>query len=138
MVVIPLFQRGNIAGLNQYSSISLSPVFAKVFEKILSHQLSHYLESNDILCGKQFGFRNGKNTTMTILDLVNDIAGCYEKGLYALATFLDLIKASDYVSHITLLRKLYVIILHPTSCALLSSYVSNRRQIVCFNKWHYL
>lgn len=40
-----------------YSSVSLLPVFVKVFEKAVYHILNHHLQTNNVQTPEQYGFR---------------------------------------------------------------------------------
>ena len=115
---------------NNYRPISILPVFSKILEKVLFNQLYSYFKQNKLFSSSQFGFRKGRNTTDAVLTLVNSILECFEKKEYGIASFLDLSKAFDCVSHSLLLRKLYVYNIHPRSCRLVSAFLKNRYQVV--------
>ena len=55
--VTPLFKDGNATDLNNYHPISILSFIPKVFEKIIFSQLSHHLDSHNILSPFQSGFR---------------------------------------------------------------------------------
>ena len=54
--VIPLFKQGNRSNVNNYHPISVIPVVAKVFERIVYDQLCDYLTKNDLISSHQSGF----------------------------------------------------------------------------------
>ena len=78
----------------------------------------------------QHGFRAGKSTGTAICALVEKIVHSFERQEYCEVSFLDLSKAFDRVSHEVLIRKLYMYNMLPGACALISSYLSNRKQCV--------
>ena len=47
--VIPLFKQGERADINNYRPISIIPVVAKVFERIIYDQLYAYLSDNNMI-----------------------------------------------------------------------------------------
>ena len=69
---------------------------------------------------------------MAVQKLLDFITDCLENRNAAMATFVDLSKAFDCMSHKILLEKLKHYNVHPTSCKLIKSYLENRRQIVKF------
>ena len=64
--VTPLFKQGDGDDLNNYRPIS--SVVAKVFERIVYHQLNAYLEEHDTICKYQSGFRAIHSTVMALLE----------------------------------------------------------------------
>ena len=47
--VVPLFKSGNRQEMNNYRSVSILPVISKIAEKVVYHQLSSYLDANNLL-----------------------------------------------------------------------------------------
>ena len=56
--LIPLFKSECKTDVDNYRSISLLPVLSKVLEKIMYNRLIKFLDKNDKLYEKQFGFRS--------------------------------------------------------------------------------
>ena len=54
--VIPLFKQGERTDLNNYRPISIIPVVAKVFERIVYNQFYEYLTENNLISCNQSGF----------------------------------------------------------------------------------
>ena len=46
-----------------YRGISILPILAKLFEKLLSQQINHYFDSNKLYYAGQHGFRKGHSCT---------------------------------------------------------------------------
>ena len=128
--VIPIYKKGNINEASNYRPISLTPVIGKIFETVLSNQLRGHLENGNFLNLAQFGFRQGKSTTQAVSALVNKVQFCFENKLYAQASFYDLTKAFDCVSHDLLLGKLIRFGIGGGSVNLIRSYLENRSQYV--------
>ena len=53
-----------------------------------------YIDKNDILNEKQFGFRSNHSTNMAIIELVDKVTKAVEKNESTLGIFLDLSKAA--------------------------------------------
>lgn len=62
-----LHKGGDALDLNNYRPISIICSIAKVFEKCIYNQLSHYLSANNILSPFQSGFRSNRSTSTALL-----------------------------------------------------------------------
>lgn len=131
--VIPVHKKGDKLELDNYRPISLQLSSNMVIEKLLYSQLSSFLEDNNLLHKRQYGFRKGMGTTTAAVSLVEYICELVDKNGLAGGMFIDLSKAFDSVPHQLLCRKAEAIGLHPDSVKLLSSYLSNRSQFVSIN-----
>lgn len=129
-LVIPVFKKGSRDELSNYRPISVLPIISKVVEKAITVRITKFFEDNEIFTKSQFGFRRNLSTTSAILDFVNNILNAYSDRKYASAVFCDLSKAFDCVCHGILLEKLRKYNFHPSSLALITSYLDNRSQIV--------
>lgn len=56
-VVRPIHKKGNTSDVTNYRPITLTSVFAKIYEKILLTRITKFLNSNNILVQSQHGFR---------------------------------------------------------------------------------
>ena len=75
--VMPIPKEGNICNLSNYRTISVLPVFSKVFEKEANRQMCDYLENNSIVHKQQYGFRAKKSTTQAILHFLQYLCTKY-------------------------------------------------------------
>ena len=131
--VIPIYKnKGSPDQENDYRPISLLPIFGKVFESLLKDQIIKFLETNELLSQSQYGFRNKRSTTLAINELIRYVTEGMEDGLDTYASFFDLTKAFDCVSHDILLSKLVHYNFHPSGRALIGSYLSERTQYVSY------
>ena len=82
-----------------YRPISVIPVVAKVFERIIYDQLYHYLIKNNFLSCHQSGFRSLHSTLTALTEATDSWAMDIDRGLVNAVVFLDLKKAFDTVVH---------------------------------------
>lgn len=132
--LVPLYKSGDRQDFTNYRPISLLPTLSKVIEKVVNHQLRQYLELNQILYDKQFGFRPGRTTEDCLHKLTNLVCANKEKGASkaAMACFIDLKKAFDTVNHDFLLQKLDFYGVKSTELSWFRSYLSERFQSLVY------
>ena len=128
--IVPVFKAGNIKILNNYRPISILPAFSKILEKLASIRLINFLESQDILYKRQYGFRQHYLTIHPILHLLNDISNANDNKSkdITLAIFLDMSKAFDTISQDILIHKLEHYGIRGTCKYWFASYLTNRFQ----------
>lgn len=127
--VSPIHKEGSKTESSNYRPISVLSVIAKTFEKLISIQLTHYLESNKLLSECQAGFRKKSSTQTALLNATNKWYFNMDKGHLNGIIFLDLKKAFDCVDHDILIRKLALYGIEGTTLNLFRSYLSNRSQM---------
>ena len=88
--VIPLFKHGERGDLNNYRPISIIPVVAKVFERIIFDQIYAFLADSNLLCNSQSGFRCLHSTVTALLESTNSWAYIIDQGRVNAVVFLDL------------------------------------------------
>ena len=129
ITVIP--KSGNLTDPSNWRPITQTPIFAKIFEKIILNRVMNYFLDNDILSVFQYGFMKGKSTNNAIFDLVKYIySGLNRKKLIG-AACLDVAKAFDCINHDILLKKMSKIGFTEHTCTWFRSYL-NRTQVVKF------
>ena len=128
--VIPIFKSGDKTDLNNYRPISLVPIIAKVFEKLLYDRVESFIEKHNILSTTQYGFRSNFSPEHTVLDVVSSCFDNIKDGHQTGLIMLDLKKAFDSVAHEILLQKLDHYGIRGKAFNLFSSYLSNRQQYV--------
>ena len=132
-MIKPIFKGGDESNPISYRPISLTAPLAKVFEKLLHKQISIYLNRHGLLSNRQFGFRNTISATDALISTIESFRVDTDKGNSVALALLDLSKAFDSINHTILLNKLQSIGFDDTSIELISSYLSNRQQIVNVN-----
>ena len=128
--IIPLFKSDDKRNVSNYRPISLLPQFSKILEKIFNNRLMNFLNSNNLLYLRQYGFRKNMSTSMAIMELVENITNAMDNGKFTIGVFIDLKKAFDTVDHSILVSKLDHYGIRGVANKWLSSYLENRKQYV--------
>ena len=92
-----------------------------------------YIDKNNILNEKQFGFRSNRSTYMAIVELVDKVTSAVERNESTLGIFLDLSKAFDTINHDILLYKLEYYGFRGIVLEWFKSYLKNRNQFVRYH-----
>lgn len=126
--VSPIFKNGKKTDVKNYRPISKLCIFNKILEKIVYDQL--YAALKPSLNTNQHGFISGKSTTTNLLTFTEYLQDNLDNRIQVDTIYTDYSKAFDKVDHSTLLNKLLKIGIHGNLYRWLSSYISNRSQIV--------
>ena len=97
--VIPIFKSGAKDHVSNYRPISILPCFSKVLEKLIFKRTENFLSKNSILLPTQYGFRAGRSTFHTLLDVITNTYDNISENMFTSLMMLDLKKAFDTVSH---------------------------------------
>jgi len=96
-------------------------------------RLYSFMESNNILSGSQFGFRQGHSTVHPMVHFLNYISNAFDKKHHVIAIFCDLRKAFDTVDSNILYKKLFNLGVRGSELNWFKSYLTDRKQFVCIN-----
>ena len=110
--------------MDNYRPISVLPILANIFERIVHRQL---------LSPNQFVFRKGRSTQHTVTYFSDYIRDCMDKGKYCGAVFIDFNKAFDTVDHGRLLSKLPYYGIKDKELTWFENYLFGRRQSVIYD-----
>ena len=97
--VTPIYKKGQKNVPGNYRPISVLPLLAKVFEKLVNKRLLDFLETNNVLYEHQYGFRKQYSTKLSLINLINDVIKSIDTGSVTLAIFVDFQKAFDTIDH---------------------------------------
>lgn len=129
-VVKPLYKKGERNDMNNYRPVTLIPVLSKIIEKAMYNKIYSFVTQFKILKEQQFGFRKNRSTTLACFSLINNIIQSLDSKMAVASIFLDMSKAFDFVSHPTLLEKLYRYGIRGNCWEWINSYLSHRTQCV--------
>ena len=132
--VTPIYKKGSREEPGNYRPISVLPIVAKVFEKIVNKRLIEFLDSHDILYKHQYGFRKKYSTKLSVINLVNSLLRSIDEGKPTLGIFIDFQKAFDTINHQILLNKLDLYGIRGIALQWFKSYLSNRSQVICYKE----
>ncbi|KAF2354356.1 Reverse transcriptase domain [Trinorchestia longiramus] len=105
-IINPLHKAGDINTASNYRPISLLPVLSKILEKVISSQLSTYLDESNLLHPNQYAYRKHTSTQDALLNITEKIYSDIDKKNLTPLLLLDLSKAFDSVEHTQLLQKI--------------------------------
>ena len=103
---------------------------SKVFEKVISEEITEFLDQNKLFSTTQFGFRSNISTTDALLFATETIRHEVDNDGPVSAALLDLSKAFDSISHKYLPRKLKDLNFEVPALSIIQSYLTNRIQKV--------
>ena len=132
--ILPLEKVSNATSASDFRPISLLPLPGKIMERIVSNQMTKYLESNKLINDAQTGYRANHSTITTISDFTDDIHEAIDKNHLSLAVFIDFRKAFDCVDHTILTSKLTNIGFSPSTIKWFMSYLTLRKQRTLANQ----
>lgn len=92
--------------VTSYRPISLLPIIAKLFEKLLLRRLKPIIEDRELIPSYQFGFKEKHSTIDQIHRITNVIEKTLEEKKVCSTVFLDVAQAFDKVWHKGLIYKL--------------------------------
>ena len=131
--VIPIHKKDDKEIFSNYRPVSVLPCFSKILERLIFNRCIEFIEKNNILNAKQFGFRAHHSTYMAIMQLVDKINNAVEKNETTIGVYLDLSKAFDTIDHNILLHKLDYYGFRGIVLDWFRDYLRNRTQYVSYN-----
>ena len=121
--------------VKNYQSISLLPIFSKIFERVIYNSIFNYFISNKLFTPSQSGFLPVGWCITQLLSIIHEIQTAFDENPVAdvRGIFLDISKAFDKVWHEGLLYKLKAYGTEGQLLSLLTNYLENREQRVVLN-----
>ena len=131
--VVPIYKSGDTADPSNYRPISILSFLSKPLEKHIYKSLYAYLNNNSLIHENQSGFRQNHSCHTALIQLVDNLLTNINLNEFTGILFVDFAKAFDVIAHSLLLRKLELYRLPPMFLRLMSSFLSNRKQLVSIN-----
>ena len=94
--------QGNLADVNNYRGITLSPIASKIFEHVLKFIFADFLETSS----NQFGFKKESSTIYALHCLKGTVNYYVNNGSRVFCAFLDASKVFDRIVHAGLFLKM--------------------------------
>lgn len=126
--ISPIFKKMDNLCRENYRSVNVLVVVSKVFESIMSDQITCYVES--ILSSSLSAYRAGYSCQHVILQLTEHWRQSLDNGKCVGTVAMDLSKAFDSMPHGLLIAKLHAYGFSRNACQLIVNYLRNRRQRV--------
>ena len=125
--VCPIYKgEGTKEDPSNYRPISVLPIIARVFEKVIHNQL--YAHVQNVIFKHQSGFRPNHSTESSALKSTDRWLLNIDQGKYNIAVFIDLRKAFDTVNHEILWNKLEYYGVSDKELNWFKSYLDDRKQ----------
>ena len=113
-----------------FRPISVLETPSKILEKLMKKRVVGFLEAENIVSDKQYGFRAGYGTTDPILRGVDECATNLDNKFFTIAVFLDLSKAFDTVNRDILIKKMERLGFRVVVSEWFASYLTDRTMFV--------
>ena len=104
--VVPVFIKGNTSLAANYRPISLTCVYCKIMEHIITSNVMRHASTHNILYHLQYGFRDKRSCETHLLKFQNDIVANMNNGKQTDVIVMDFAKAFDKVGHRRLIEKM--------------------------------
>lgn len=116
---------------NEFRPISLVSSLSKVCERLMSDQITKFIDDSTLLSKFQSGFRKSHSCKTAVLHVANEIGRAIDQNQVAFLILIDFSKAFDTIIHQQLIRKLKLRFGFSSSALkLMSSYLDHRISIV--------
>ena len=122
--------------VKSYHPISLLPIFAKIFERVVCNSFFNYFQHNKLFTPAQSGFLPQDSCIAQLLSIIHEIQSAFDDNPTAdvRGIFSDISEAFDKVWHDGLF-KLKTYRVEGDLLLLLKNYQQNSKQKVVLNSW---
>ena len=125
--------KGDKHSATNYRPVSLTSVACKLMEKFIRDATLQFLQSNNILTNKQFGFIKGSSTTLQLLTIMDEWTEILERGGKIDVVYFDFQKAFDTVPHRRLIELMKHYQIENSVVTWISDFLTGRKQQVLVN-----
>ena len=130
--ITAVFKKGFKGSKENYRPVSILPTISKLFEKIISRQVTNFMDP--LLSKYQCGFRKGFSAQNCLLTMLEKWKSSVDRGKSFGLLLTDLSKAFDCLSHELLIAKLNAYGFSLPALKLMQSYLSERKQRTKINQ----
>ena len=120
--------------VNSYRPVAILSVTSKIIERAAQIQLLKYLESTEQLNASNHAYRQIFSTTMTLMEILDDIYEGAEQRRMTSLMAVDQTAAFDTVDHHLLVEKLRKYGLGTSACEWIDDYLKSRTQYVVLGR----
>ena len=129
--ITPIYKnKGDRQSATNYRPVSLTCIVCKLMERYVRDATLTYLQDNDILSDKQFGFIKGSSTTLQLLTIMDEWTEMLEKGQIIDIVYFDFQKAFDTVPHRRLIELMKHYQIDDVVIKWVNDFLTNRKQQV--------
>ena len=129
--VTPLYKKKDYMCKENYRPISIITIFSKIFESIISEQITEHMKT---LFDKYLGaYRKGHGCSQVLIHAVNMWKNSLDNNMFVGTLMMDLSKAFDSIPHGLLLAKMKCYGFSNDACLFMASYLLDRKQRVKLN-----
>jgi len=123
--------KGNqIKSEKDFRPISILPVLSKVYERLIFHQLSDFIDKNYILNSNISAYRKGQSTTTVLQAIRDDIVKAMKRSEVTMMILADFSKAFDMICFRNLVTKMSKLGFSRDFLIWTLNYVMHRKQLV--------
>jgi hypothetical protein len=129
-IIVPAYKKGEKHQPSNYRPISLTSIACKIMEHVMHSSIMRHLDTHQILCDNQHGFRKRRSCETQLIVTLDNIIKNYAKGDQVDVILLDFAKAFDKVPHSRLLHKLSFYGIERNTLRWIREFLTNRSQRV--------
>ena len=130
--ITPVFKKGFKGSKENYRPVSILPVTSKIFEKMISKQITSFMDP--LLSKYQCGFRRGFSAQNCLLATLEKWKSSVDKGKVFGVLLTDLSKAFDCLSHELIIAKLNAYGFSLSALKLMQNYLVERKERTKINQ----
>lgn len=131
--VSPIYKKGQRSRAENYRPISLTCIICKILESLVRSELLAHLQTNKVLSKRQYGFINGRSTTLQLLHFLDTCMHSIVQGNVVDTIYFDFKKAFDMVPHKRLIAKLESYGIKGKLLKWIEEFLTGRQQYVVVN-----
>lgn len=140
-IVVPVLKKWSDKSLiKSYRPISLNSCLWKVLDRIVANRLWWFVQSNNLLDSRQFGFRKGKSTIDPLLYIDSQITTSLSRRKHISIISLDFERAFDRIGIHAVIDQLSSWKMGPHIVNYIKNFMTNRKIIVrlgnCYSSPH--